>query len=806
MPLAIPKLYTYIIQEEHIKAIKFGIRVEVQLGKNKLYTALVVDIHQNAPTEYQPKPILSIIDEEPIIGPIHLKLWQWMASYYCCTLGEVMNAALPSNLKLTSETIVTLTPLFDNDFSGLNDKEYLITEALTIQNELSVEEIRKILDQKTIYPYIKSLLDKKIIYLKEDLKAKYKPKKIQCVRLQEPYRSNPPLLEEAFEKLSRSTRQVEVLMAYLQMEKKKEFIRQSELIKKASADSSVVKAMVKKGVMEVYEREISRLANYGEEVIEANTLAQQQVEAIEQIHKHFEEKQVVLLHGVTGSGKTRVYIEFIKEALKRGEQVLYLLPEIALTAQLISRLQKVFGNDVGVFHSRLNNNERVEVWKEVYEGKPLLVGARSALFLPFQKLKLIIIDEEHDPSFKQNEPNPRYQGRDTAIFLGHLFGAKTIIGTATPSIESFYNAKKKKYGLVEMPERFGGIQLPEIIIADLKADLKERKGQQHFSTTLLNAMTEALKNKEQIILFQNRRGFAPVYRCSTCGWHSECRHCDVSLTYHKGFNALKCHYCGYQTKLPESCPACGSKELKLQGLGTEKIEDEVQIYFPEAQIARMDFDTVRTKNSHAKIIQRFDEGHIDILVGTQMITKGLDFENVALVGILSADQILQFPDFRSGERAFQLMTQVSGRAGRRKKRGKVIIQALQSDHPVIREVRDHDFFSLFQREIQERQTFQYPPFNRLIRVTLKHKKTNIINKAGMVYGKYIKAKLGTSVRGPAVPYISRIRSYYLLDFLVKVERHPQKMAYAKKVLMEAVHHLRKEEGCSMVRVNIDVDP
>jgi primosomal protein N' (replication factor Y) len=806
LPIAVPKPYTYYIPEEFVPHVKMGIRVEVQFGKNKLYTALVIEVHSNKPDAYRPKSIISLIDEDPIIQPIQLKFWKWMASYYCCTLGEVMNAALPANLKLTSETIITISPLFDDDFSDMNDKEYLIAEALSIQSELPIEEVRKILDQKTVYPVIKSLLDKKIIYIKEDLKEKFKPKKVHCLRLQEPYRSNPPLLEEAFELLSRSTRQVEAMMAYLQLEKQSDYVRRQDVCKKANVDGSVIKAMQKKGVLEVYEREISRLGSYEEDTIEAHELSEQQKRAIKEIDESFEENQVVLLHGVTGSGKTRVYMEYIKKALKKGEQVLYLLPEIALTAQLITRLQKIFGNEIAVYHSRLNNNERVELWNEVLEGKPLIMGARSALFLPFQKLKLVIIDEEHDPSYKQRDPNPRYNGRDAAIYLAHLHGAKTIIGTATPSIESYFNTKKGKYGLVSMPDRYGGIQMPEIILADLKNDFKERGKQGQFSSTLLDAMEETLKNNEQIILFQNRRGYAPVYRCTTCGWHGECRHCDVSLTYHKGFNALKCHYCGYQAKLPTECPACGSKDLKLQGLGTEKIEDEIKIYFPEAKVGRMDFDTVRSKNAHAKIIHDFEEGRIDILVGTQMVTKGLDFENVALVGVISADQILQFPDFRSAERGFQLMTQVSGRSGRKRKRGRVIIQAIKNDDPTIREVRDHDYFSLFQREINERQTFQYPPFYRLIRITLKHKKTDTLNQAGYIYGKHLEKHLGAWVKGPAVPYISRIRSYYLLDFLVKLERDPKKIAFAKRTILDAQAHLHHTEGYSGVRVSVDVDP
>lgn len=811
LPMAVPKPYTYFVPEELIPSVRFGIRVEVQFGRGrsnsgKLYTALVIEVHQNAPEGYQPKPILSVIDEEAIAYPPQIKLWQWIADYYCCTLGEVMNAALPANLKLTSETRLTISPVFDGDSTDLNDKEYLIAEALSIQEEISIEDVRKILDQKTVYPLIKSLLEKNIIYLKEDLKQKYKPKKIACVRLQEPYLSQSKLLNEAFEKLSRSTRQAEALMAYIQLSKKHDFIRKQDIYKLANVDSTVLNAIVKKEIFEYYDKEVSRLGGYEEELVEAFELSVQQQAALEQIHQNFEEDKVVLLHGVTGSGKTRVYIELMQQAVERGEQVLYLLPEIALTAQIINRLQKIFGDEVAVYHSRLNNNERVEMWKAVFGGKSLVVGARSTLFLPFTNLGLIIVDEEHDPSYKQNDPNPRYNGRDVAVYLSRLYGAKIILGTATPSIESYHNVKAKKYHLVEMPERFGGLQLPEIIIADAKTELKQRKLQSHFTTVLIEELKGALERGEQAILFQNRRGYAPTYRCQTCGWHSECIHCDVSLTYHKFHKKLKCHYCGYQSQLPEACPACGDKQLTLQGFGTEKIEDELKIYLPDAKIGRMDLDTVRSKNAHAKLINDFEEKRLDILVGTQMVTKGLDFENVGVVGVLSSDQLLQFPDFRATERGFQLMLQVSGRAGRKHKRGKVVIQAFNTTSPVLREVIENDYASFFQREIQERQEFKYPPYTRLIQITLKHKKPKVLNDGTRIFGKILKKALGDWVVGPAIPYVSRVRGYYLLDFLIKLERNAQKMAFAKKVIAEATSEMQSASGFSGVRVNVDVDP
>ncbi|MCB0566373.1 MAG: primosomal protein N' [Phaeodactylibacter sp.] len=806
LPLAVPKPYTYAVPEHLIPDASFGKRVEVQFGKAKLYTALVIEQHRRAPEAYTPKPILSVVDEEPIINKTQLQLWQWLADYYLCTLGEVMHAALPANLKLASETRLTLSPLFDEDFEGLDDKEYLIAEALSIQNEISIEEVRGILQQKTVYPLIRRMLEKRIVYLKEDLKAKYKPKTVACVRLREPYASQPKRLEEAFELCSRSTRQVEALMAFIQVSRQLEFVRRQDIYTKANVDSSVLKAMEKKEIFELYDREVSRLGGYEEETVDADTLSEQQERALDELRGHFQDKNVVLLHGVTGSGKTRVYIELIQEAIQRGEQVLYLLPEIALTTQITSRLEKVFGDQLSIYHSRFSNNERVEMWNGVLKDKPVVLGARSALFLPFRKLGLIIVDEEHDSSYKQYDPSPRYNARDAAVYLAHLHGAKTLLGTATPSIESFFNAKTGKYGLVDMPERFGGLQLPAVELVDAKRQMQEQKLHSHFTAVLLDELKAALERGEQAILFQNRRGYSPTYRCLTCDWHSECIHCDVSLTYHKFKNVLKCHYCGYTTRLPDACPACGAKQLVLKGFGTEKIEDELKIYLPDAKIGRMDLETVRGKNAHAKLINDFEEGRLDILVGTQMVTKGLDFEKVGIVGVLSADQLLQFPDFRAGERAFQLMLQVSGRAGRKHKQGKVIIQAFNTTSPVIREVLANDYAGFFTREMMERQQFKYPPYYRLIRITLKHKKPQTLNKGASIFENALKSKLGEWAIGPAIPYVGRVRGYYLLDFLIKLPRDAKKIRFAKEVVQQAIDGMQQTPGYSGVRVNVDVDP
>jgi primosomal protein N' (replication factor Y) len=806
LPLALPKLYTYAIPADMMHLVQRGIRIEVQFGKNKLYSAIVKEVSPIAPKGYVPKPIVSVLDEFPIVTETQFKLWEWMAGYYCCTEGEIMNAALPSGLKLASETKIIVSPMFDGDFTELDDKEYLVAEALTIQTELSIDEIRRLLNQKSVYNILNSLLEKRVIYLKEELLEKYKVKKVICVQLREPYKSKPETLKEAFDKIGKANRQMETLIAFLQLNQGKSEITRKAVCTLANVSTSVVKKLEEKGIFELYEREISRLGMYDEELITSFPLADQQKRAISEVKSILKEKNAVLLHGVTGSGKTRVYIELIQEALDRKEQVLYLLPEISLTAQLTNRLQRIFGNDISVYHSKLSDSERVEMWQETLKGKPIVLGARSSMFLPFKNLKLIIVDEEHDPSFKQTEPNPRYNARDTAIFLGNLHQAKVILGTATPSIETYHNAKSGKYGLVEMMKRFGGIEMPKIVIADAKTETKQRKMQSHFTSKLIDELEIALKNGEQAILFQNRRGYAPRLTCNTCGWNAQCNNCDVSLTYHKYRDEMNCHLCGYHTKQPRTCPACGDSKLNIKGFGTERIEDELKIYLPTAKIARMDWDTVRTKNAHATIIQKFENKEIHILVGTQMVTKGLDFDNVGIVGVLSADHLLFFPDFRATERAFHLMTQVAGRAGRKKKQGKVIVQAYNIAHPVLGEVIDNDYKKCYEREIKERREFFYPPFYRLIKVTLKHKRKDTLDKGGRFFSQKIKAQLGSRAIGPAEPGIPRVRNYYLLDIMIKLERNADMLRNSKALLIDTVNLLHKEKGLSGVRVNIDVDP
>ncbi len=807
LPLAVPKPYTYRVPTEMADDVVFGGRVEVQFGKSKVYSGLVVDIHNNAPKEYTPKYINSIIDREPIISTTQLRFWNWLADYYCCTHGEVMNAALPAALKLASETQVVINPLFDQNYDVLDEKEYMIAEALTIQNELSIDDLQKILQQKSVYPIIKRLLDKRVILLKEEFKNKYKPKVIHCVRLREPYSlTDIKSLEPAFKLLDRSERQAEALMAYIQVARNQPFTRVQELYDTAKVDSAVLKAIEKKGIFELYKKEISRIDGYEDDIEDTQPLAEQQINAIFQLREYFKEKNVALLHGVTGSGKTRVYVEMMEEVIAKGGQILYLLPEISLTTQIVSRLQRIFGDKISVYHSRLNDNERVELWHLTSAGKSIILGARSSLFLPFHKLQLIIVDEEHDPSYKQNEPAPRYNARDSAIYLAQLYGAKVLLGTATPSLETYFNAVKNKYGLVKMEQRFGGLELPRFVFSNTAVEAKQRKMQAHFSSLLLEELKLALGRGEQAILFQNRRGYAPYLECSTCDWTADCENCDVSLTYHKSANNLRCHYCGHGSVVPKICPACGGNQIIIKGFGTEKIEDEIKIYFPDANIGRMDMDTVKSRNAHAQLINDFEERRIDILVGTQMVTKGLDFDNVALVGVLNADQLLHFPDFRSGERAFQLLTQVAGRAGRKHKQGQVFIQGANPTHPVLREVMSSAFQAFFKREMTERRDFMYPPFYRLIKITLRHKKPEVVNEAARVYANELKKILGKRVIGPAIPSIGRIRNYFLMDMMIKIERDIEMIKLTKRTIFDTTQRVTAMQGFSTVDVLVDVDP
>ncbi len=808
LPLPLPQTFTYRIPEELVPQVQRGVRVEVPFGKGKYYAALVWRVHREAPS-WRTKPILSVLDEAPIVSESQLQLWAWIAEYYLCTLGEVMDVALPSHLKLASERLLVLGPLFDDFFDDLSEKEHLIAQALRIRHELPIGEVRKIVAQKSIMPLVKQLLDKRLVYIKESLHDDYRPRTIGCVRLAEPYRSRAELIEQAFEKCGRSQRQEHALLALIQLARKKAHVSKKELIEAAGIDYAVIRALEKKGILETYERQVSRL--YADEDTSppdgASSLSEAQQQALNQIKGLFAERRPVLLHGVTSSGKTRLYIELMREVLRQGGQVLYLLPEVALTTQLFQRLRRHFRQEeVLVYHHKLSQNERVELWREVRKGRGIVTGARSALLLPFTNLQLIIVDEEHDPSFKQSDPAPRYHARDAALWYAHHLGIPILLGSATPAVESYLNARKGKYGLVSLSERFGGIRMPEMMVADLRQARQNRQMQAHFTPTLLDAIKEVLARQEQVILFQNRRGFATALRCQSCAWTAECRHCDVTLTYHKHFNNLQCHYCGYHEAVAARCPACGSNELVLKGFGTEKVEDDLRILLPEARVARLDFDTARSRKKLHALLEQFAAGRIDILVGTQMVTKGLDFEHVGLVGILSADQLWRFPDFRAAERAFQLMVQVAGRAGRRHRRGRVVIQAEDTTHPLLQYVLANDYASFFAQEALERRQFGYPPFQRLIKITVKHKKAATANEAAKLLAHELRKQLGPAVLGPAIPLVGRIRNWYLLDVLIKVPPRLQLLHSAKEVLRTTLRDLRQRQGLSGTRWAVDVDP
>ena len=813
IPLSLPKTLTYRVPFEMNDFILVGQRVVVPLGKKKLYSALVRRIHEEAPTDYQAKYIDSIIDEFPIVNEVQFKLWEWISKYYLCNLGDVMTAALPGSFKLASETKVVLRDDWDRDDSVLDDKEFLIVEALEIQGVLTLMDIAEIAEQKNVLSLIKNLIKKKVVITEEELRQLFKPLIKDFVRLNPSLHDDDKLGEVLDQLQSRAKKQFELLMHFLKEDPEVPFsekaINRLHLQKVSGVQSSVVKKLVEKDIFEIESREVGRIEEYKDQLLEEKELSPAQESSYKQIKSQWKTKDVVLLHGVTGSGKTEIYVRLIKEALDRGEQVLYLLPEIALTTQLINRLKKYFGDLIGVYHSRFNQNERVEIWNSVLENNPdkqqIIIGARSSVFLPYSNLGLVIVDEEHENSFKQFDPAPRYHARDISIVLATFHKAKVLMGSATPSIESYWSAEKGRFGLVELKERFGDIKLPEIQCADLSKEYKTKSMKGIFSSLLYEEINQALENDRQIILFQNRRGYAPYWQCTTCSHVPECKKCDVSLTYHKFSHQLKCHYCGYSQTPPSTCSSCGSSEIKMQGFGTEKIAEEINQHFPNARVQRMDLDTTRSKHAYQKIISEFEEKAIDILVGTQMVTKGLDFDNVALVGVLNADQMIHFPDFRAFERAFQLMTQVAGRAGRKKRRGKVIIQSFSPDHWVLQKVMANDFDGLYRQEVLERRNFLYPPFYRLIKLTLKHKDPRVIEAVSHSLANSLRARLGDRVLGPEIPYVSRINLLYLRNIMIKIEREasPSK---SKDIINQHILDVKSHPDFKSVRVVIDVDP
>jgi len=779
-------------------------RVAVEFGKSKVYTALVYSIHNEAPIGYEAKEIHQILDETPIVNGIQLKHWEWISEYYMCSLGEVYRAALPSAFLLESETEIELVSDFSNE-EALSDEEFLVFEALQQQSRLSIFQVIEILGKKAVFPIIKNLIEKSVILVKEQIYEQYKPKLIKYVRLTTQWSSNEKL-SELLEALSRAKKQRDVVLTYFQLNALKKPIKAEKLQETSNSSVAVLKSLVDKGVLEFYFIQTDRI-NFNGNSSRLKELTEHQEAAYNAIKTTFKTKQTVLLKGVTSSGKTEIYVKLIKKLLDTKKQVLYLLPEIALTTQLIERLQYYFGEYLSVFHSKYSMNERVEVWNNVLENKEkaqLILGARSSMFLPFSNLGLIIVDEEHEPSFKQYDPAPRYHARDAAIVLANQHKANVLLGSATPCIETFYNAQQGKYGFVELNRRYGDVLLPEIELVDIKEKHRKKRMKGHFSDRLLEMITDALDNKEQVILFQNRRGYAPVIECETCGVSPQCPQCDVSLTFHSFRKELRCHYCGYKQAMQHNCGACGSEKLNSKGFGTEQIEMELYDLFPEAKIGRMDLDTTRGKYGYQKIIGQFEAQEIDILVGTQMLSKGLDFANVSLVGIMNADNMLNFPDFRAHERSYQLMVQVSGRAGRVKKRGKVAIQTFNPFHQILQQVSTNSFEEMYKEQLDERWQYQYPPFFRLIKITLRHKDFNRVDEGAHWLGNSLTSIFGEFVLGPSTPSISKIRNYYIRTLVIKVPQK-QSLRITKKNILRIKNSFQAVKEFQPIKFNIDVD-
>ena len=780
-------------------------RVAVPFGKTKIFTAIVFEIHQNKPTAYKAKEIHQILDEEPIITEKQLEQWKWISEYYICSLGDVMRAAIPNALLLESETIVLKNEKFEEE-EKLNDDEYLIFEALQQQSVLKIEEISKILNKKNVLPVIDTLLDKGVLTLKEELFQQYKPKLIKYIRLNVKYKQEEKL-NDLLKEFNRAKKQREVLLTFFSKQASSQKpIKEKDLRDSAQASSAVVKALIDKEIFEIYTIQKDRVT-FDNKIIALKELSDEQNDALKNIKHSFINKEVSLFHGVTSSGKTEIYAHLIQEVIDKGKQVLYLLPEIALTTQIISRLQNFFGDKISVFHSKYSINERVEVWNNLIQKKDkaqIILGARSSVLLPFSNLGLIIVDEEHETSYKQFDPSPRYHARDTAIVLAKFHQCKILLGSATPSVESFYNVKQNKYGYVRLDRRFGNVLLPEIELVDIKEKHRKKRMTGHFSDRLLKLIEEALAEKEQVILFQNRRGYSPIVECTTCGVAPQCPNCDVSLTYHKYRHELRCHYCGFHRVMPTVCPACENPTLDTKGFGTEQIEIELQSLFPDSKVGRMDLDTTRGKYGYHKIITAFQEQEIDILVGTQMLTKGLDFQNVTLVGVLNADNLLNFPDFRAHERSYQLMVQVSGRAGRAKKRGKVAIQTFNPYHQILQQVTTNDYENMYNDQINERHSFHYPPLIRLIKITLKHKDFNKVNNASEWLGKSLKNSFHENVLGPTSPAISRIRNQHLKTILIKLPKS-QSLKQSKEIVQKIKNSFQSIAEFRPVRFVVDVD-
>lgn len=817
LPVSVPNLYTYHIEREEDKqSIQPGMRICVQFGKRKLHTALIVKIHSTPPEHYKTKPIVAVLDNSPVVFDWQIKFWKWIAEYYMCTIGEVFTASLPNGLRPEGQTQIYISELPDEGVQ-LSASEENVYNLLQANPGITIDKLNPLTENKQVMPTLKRLMDKGVIHFEESLNKKHKIKTVQYLTLHKELQFEAVLNEMLNRLERRAPKQSTVLMKYLQLcgyltEKTFNPVKKIDIIKEAKVTAPVINTLSDKDIFEVTEVETTRLNQDNEATEKAFDLNEKQQIAFDAIKTEFETKSVTLLHGVTSSGKTEIYIHLIQEQLDKGKQVLYLLPEIALTTQIITRLQNVFGNRVGIYHSKYSDGERVEVWnnlmgKRVGDAQQydIILGVRSSVLLPFTNLGLIIVDEEHENTYKQFDPAPRYHARDASIVLANIHKAKVLLGTATPSLESYFNAKLKKYGFVGLYQRHLDIKLPEIEVVNIREARRKKLMSSHFSSVMVNEIQRALNDNEQIILFQNRRGFAPYLECADCAWIPQCQHCDVSLTYHKGINKLNCHYCGYSIPSITQCKACGSHNIQTRGFGTQKIEDDISLLFPKARVGRMDLDSTRKKNAYEEIIDKFANYQLDILIGTQMVSKGLDFDNVSIVGIMNADNMLNYPDFRAYERSFQLMSQVSGRAGRKKKQGKVIIQTATPDNEIIKQVVSNDFTNFFEEQMSERRLFKYPPYFRLINIAIKHKQKNLADQAARWLAQELKKRFGNNVLGPEAPVISRIQNWHLLNITLKLEKTSEVNAH-KEFILKLSAFLKQQRGFSTLQIVVDVDP
>ncbi len=813
LPLPLPASYTYRVPRQLEDSVLVGGRVIVQFGKTKIYTGVVKEIHENPPKGYEAKYILDCLDEEPTLNEIQLKFFQWIAGYYMCTLGEVVNAAIPSGLKLSNESFLQLNPGGEESAHEFTEKEERVIEQLKKVERMTYQDVSDLLGIKLIHPVVKSLVQKEAVLIFDKIKDKFVPKKERIIEFGAKYKGNQPALEVLFEDLEKKPKQLDVLLKYLSLtgfdqgdETSGSSASKKELLSTGVSASSL-KTLVANEVFVEFDR-ISPRFDYSPSTPEHDIiLSSAQQDCLDEITGAFQKNKPVLFHGITGSGKTEIYVELIRQVLSEGGQVLYLLPEIALTTQIVNRLNRLFGSQLGVYHSRYSDNERVEIWNDVKSGKlSFVAGVRSSVFLPFSDLSLIIVDEEHDSSYKQYDPAPRYNARDAALWMARAHGARILLGSATPAIESYQNARDEKYVLVSLTERYGEASLPEFAFANTLTARNSKRMKGDFTPELIEEIGHTLERNEQVIIFQNRRGYAPYLSCDHCNHVPKCQNCDVSLTYHMHAHLLVCHYCGHKEPVLTECPACGSNSLRTVGYGTEKLEDDLKILFPEARIQRMDQDTTRSRSSYQTIIDRFEQGQTDILVGTQMLSKGLHFDKVSLVGILDFDRMVHFPDFRSYERAFQLITQVAGRSGRKIK-GKVVVQTGEPENTLLHKIKAGDYLSFFQTEVLERENFSYPPYHRLIKVTLKHKEPQKLKSASKDLAERLYAELGRErVLGPQQPIIGRIRNLYLEEIWIKMEKKVASFHKIKLLIYRLSNKLKENKEYNQLLIVFDVDP